>query len=249
MQFLGSVLGAEPAVRGLTTRHASHVRYKFFRKAPCPTENGLELFSPAWCPSHWLGATSPPLFWRGARPGAGRAARDRRGASEFGAARMVLCCLVDPLVDPQVKRGPDSVGLSPLGPAGRRLAATALAATALALVTTAADTWAAAPSLQSEPMHTVGSAHLRPDPTPRPRPVQATTRPGAGSPVTGLRASPRFEWDALRTHRLRHQRDLERDQRPGLGLGRRLDRLISSQDETFLRFGSGTHRTGFPVSD
>lgn len=156
---------------------------------------------------------------------------------------MVLSCLVEPLVPPLVKRRPGSVGTIPRG---RRLAATALAATALALVSTTVED--RAPELERiERVRVTRNAHRRPDPPPRPLPALDTVLDEVRTRAA-LRVTPRFEWDALRAHRLRHRQDLAQDQRPGLGLGRHLDRLISPRDANFLRFGSATPRTGLPVS-
>lgn len=58
--------------------------------------------------------------------------------------------------------------------------------------------------------------------------------------------APRFEWDALLAFHLRHSRDIRLDTGPGLGLGRRLDRLISPAERTYQLFASGQHRSGAP---
>lgn len=60
--------------------------------------------------------------------------------------------------------------------------------------------------------------------------------------------APRFEWDALTAVQLRHSRDIRLDTGPGLGLARRLDRLISPAERTFLLFASGQHQSGAPNS-
>ena len=56
--------------------------------------------------------------------------------------------------------------------------------------------------------------------------------------------APVFEQKALDAHRLKHKRDIVRDQSPGLGLGQRIDRLCGGTIGTYLRFGSARHLSG-----
>lgn len=56
--------------------------------------------------------------------------------------------------------------------------------------------------------------------------------------------APRFEWDAVCASRLRHAFDLTRDPGSVLGRGRSTERIHRSRTSPFLRFGSGTFRSG-----
>lgn len=58
--------------------------------------------------------------------------------------------------------------------------------------------------------------------------------------------APRFEWEAIEAFHTRHSRDIGLDSGPGLGLGRRLDRLIGPAEITFSLFASGLHQSGAP---
>ncbi len=58
--------------------------------------------------------------------------------------------------------------------------------------------------------------------------------------------APRFEWEAIEAFHTRHSRDISLDSGPGLGLGRRLDRLIGPAEHTFALFASGLHQSGAP---
>lgn len=64
--------------------------------------------------------------------------------------------------------------------------------------------------------------------------------------VTAPGEAPRFEWDAIEAFHTRHSRDICLDSGPGLGLGRRLDRLMGPATQTFALFASGLHQSGAP---
>lgn len=164
---------------------------------------------------------------------------------------MVFSCLVEPLVQPLVGR---RTGLSGGALQKSRLAATALACTALmALAGTAeaAALAARAKARTAEPARAEASmrnAHAKPAPIPYRELLQTVfvTRREDELEEPGL--APSFEQDALNAHRLKHKRDIARDQSPGLGLGVRIDRLRGGTLATFLRFGSGRHLAGLPIS-
>ena len=152
---------------------------------------------------------------------------------------MVLSCLVEPLVSPRVGRGPSGPRRSRLSKS--RLAATAIMVSALAAVTTNVD----AAEHESKAERIYRTAHKRPDPIPLREIVAAHVAQANKDELPAPGEAPVFEWDAIFAHRLKHCRDIVRDQGPGLGLGRRLDRL-SSAANTYHLFMSGVHRSGTP---
>ncbi|MCK6550859.1 hypothetical protein L6R52_33790 [Myxococcota bacterium] len=165
---------------------------------------------------------------------------------------MVWSCLVEPLVQPLVGR---RTGLSGSALQKSRLAATALACTALMAIAgtaEAAELAARAKTRSVEPARaeaSVRNAHAKPAPIPYRELLQtvfAARREDDQLEEPGL--APSFEQDALNAHRLKHKRDIARDQSPGLGLGLRIDRLRGGLLATFLRFGSGRHLAGLPIS-
>lgn len=159
---------------------------------------------------------------------------------------MVASPLVKPLVAPLVGRGASGLrGRSAISKT--RILATCLALSALVSVTTNADARALTRK-QQEPQTIYRTAHQKPAKTslsatlarllfvaPRRDEVQPPTE------------APSFENDAVQAVLLRHQLDRSKDLGPGLGLGRRLDRLFGSKNSTFLRFGSGLHQSAHPA--
>jgi len=93
------------------------------------------------------------------------------------------------------------------------------------------------------------NAHAKPAPIPsRVELDRLATLRHEDDLVTAPGEAPRFEWDALTAMNLRHSRDIRLASGPGLGLGTRLDRLISPAERTFFLFASGQHRSGAPNS-
>lgn len=93
------------------------------------------------------------------------------------------------------------------------------------------------------------NAHSKPAPVPsRVELDRLATLRHEDDLVSEPAVAPRFEWDALAAIHLRHSRDIRLDTGPGLGLGRRLDRLISPAERTFVLFASGQHQSGAPNS-
>lgn len=161
---------------------------------------------------------------------------------------MVLSCLVEPLVQPLVGRGTRGPGRR-TALSRSRLASTALAMSALLAVATSAD---ASDLLEGrtapEAEQVQRNAHAKPAPIPYRVVLEQFTaaRREDDHLVAQPGLAPEFEWDAVLAHRLRHSRDIVRDIGPGLGLGRRLDRLLSSAQLTFHLFASGQHQSGAP---
>ncbi len=127
-----------------------------------------------------------------------------------------------------------------------RLASTALAVSALMAVATAAD---ASALVDGEPAtaEVRCNAHAKPAPTPsRVELDRLATLRHEDDLVAEPAEAARFEWDAIAAYHLRHSRDIRLDTGPGLGLGRRLDRLLSPVEATFALFASGLHQSGAP---
>lgn len=167
--------------------------------------------------------------------------------AEFGTKRivMVFSCLVEPLVAPLVGRRASAPGRGS-ALTKSRLAATALATSALLALASSAN--AAEREEQavraSKPEATlVRNAHKPPAPMPSRVVLEASLGRVERFQLEAPGEAPEFEWDAIFAHRLKHSRDLVRDTGPGLGLGRRVDRLTSALG-TFLRFASGRHLSG-----
>jgi hypothetical protein len=165
-----------------------------------------------------------------------------------------MSCLVEPLVAPLVGRSAN-VRARRSGVARSRLGASALLMTAVMAVgthATAGDLLERdAKTRAAEKTHR--NAHKPGDAVPlrdvgrvfgHQKALHDPEREGVRVPRPGL--APRFEWDAILASRARHAIDLTRAPSPGLGRGVRADRLSRSRPPTFLRFGSGEHRSGPP---
>ena len=86
------------------------------------------------------------------------------------------------------------------------------------------------------------NAHAKPDPIPS-RVLLAEAARREDDIVERPALAPEFEWDAVEASRRRHAWDIVRDTGPGLGLGRRIDRLTAVL-RPFLLFHSGWHQSG-----
>lgn len=156
---------------------------------------------------------------------------------------MVLSCLVEPLI---------SGGRRKSALSGSRIAVTALAATALLALSGASikGDKIKAPAPAKAEQVVKANAHKKPEAIPyRVQFAQlftavAATREDDILVEPGEAAS--FEQASLHEHRLRHKRDLIRETGPCLGVALRRDRLRGGSADTWLRFGSGTHRSGQP---
>ncbi|MBK8009908.1 MAG: hypothetical protein IPK13_01050 [Deltaproteobacteria bacterium] len=161
---------------------------------------------------------------------------------------MVLSCLVDPLVPPLV--GGTSGRGRKTRLSGSRLMSTALVATALAaVVSLAGHSSGQAKAFGGKAQPTIGRTAHRP-PSVRATGCLPSTEVAALRDDQQVRPSrpgsaPDFEWDAIRAHRLRHGRNIARDGGPGLGAGRRIDRLDCAQS-ILLHFASGRPPAGAP---
>lgn len=158
---------------------------------------------------------------------------------------MVFSCLVEPLVKPLVGRGTS-------GPGRRtalrrsRLASTALAVSALMACATAADA-SLLDGHQKKQSEVRCNAHAKPAPIPsRVELDRLATLRNEDELVAAPALAPDFEWEALSAAHLRHRRDIGLDTGSGLGLGKRLDRLLSPVESTFVLFSSGQHQSGAP---
>lgn len=158
---------------------------------------------------------------------------------------VVASCLVEPLVRPLVPgRGGGGGGPRPGSRTALRgkLAATALACSMLMAVTTNATASELLEAPEAPRVHR--NAHAKPDPIPSHERLAEVAR-REDDIVARPALAPEFEWDAVEASRRRHARDIVRDTGPGLGLGRRLDRLTAVL-RSFLLFSSGWHHSGAP---
>lgn len=160
-------------------------------------------------------------------------------------ALMGLSCLVEPLVKPLVARRTGGLARQArLG--GSALAMTAIAASALLAC---ANPAAADQIAKTEKHDVVRSAHKKPKAISYRAMLahfQAIRRQDLTLDV--LTEAPDFETEAVRAARWRHAWDTGGGSGPVLRLGMRIDRLLGAADRsTFLRFGSGQHRSGSPT--
>jgi hypothetical protein len=158
--------------------------------------------------------------------------------------RMVLSCLVEPLVSPLIGRGTGGPGRT--GLSRSRLAASAQITSALLV---AASSMPSADELlqQEETTEVARNAHKKPDPIPYRQVLDAFIARDEKIMSFDLIAAPEFESEAILMSRLKHSRDIVRDTGPGLGLGLRIDRTRRASQETFLLFASGKHLSGSPA--
>lgn len=155
---------------------------------------------------------------------------------------MVFSCLVKPLVPSLIE-----------APAGRRsalqrrrVAATSLIATALALCTTNVDAQALQNGEVVSEQQTPRSLHKKPAAIPLAEVIELYSVAAKNEDeLAGPSMAPRFEWQALAEHRLRHSRNIRRV--PGsLGFGVRQARLTSPRLFAYQHFGSGRLLSGAP---
>ena len=162
-----------------------------------------------------------------------------------------MSCLVEPLVSPLVGRGAD-VRARRTGLARSRLAASALMMTAVMAVgsTTAGDLIDRTDAVR-EAERVYRNPHKPPAPIPyhevarvfgHVKVIHEPEKQGVRVARPGL--APRFEWDAIWASRLKHACDSSPGSGSVLTRGRRAARLSRSRSTTFLRFGSGLHRSG-----
>ena len=170
---------------------------------------------------------------------------------------MISSPLVGPLVAPLVGRGAPGRGRSALQRS--RLATSALAVSALIAVTTNVDAGQLLDKAQPKAPAPARAARVSPAPVVQ-RSAHQKPRKTTTSVVTAFLVfrvgrdellppgeAPDFENAALEAARSRHGLDRTREPGPGLGLGRRLDRLFGSIDSTYLHFGSGQHQSAVPA--
>jgi hypothetical protein len=160
---------------------------------------------------------------------------------------MVLSCLVEPLIAPLVGFG--TAGRRRTALSGSRISVTAIAATALLALSgaTIKGDKIKAPAPVKAEQTVKANAHKRPDAIPyRVQFAHLFIAPVKEDLLVEPGEAARFEQSSLHEHRLRHKRDIVRETSPCLGVALRRDRLRGGSADAWLRFGSGTHRSGQP---
>ncbi|MEQ9496977.1 MAG: hypothetical protein RIT81_08960 [Deltaproteobacteria bacterium] len=156
--------------------------------------------------------------------------------------RMVLSCLVEPLVAPLVGAQRSRIKRS-------RLAATALACSALMAAVCPSQASKLADGAHGGAEKTVvRNAHAKPAPIPlRVVVEQYAVRRDEHLEIAAPGEAASFEQEAVFGHRLRHQRLLDPNAGPPMSRARSQHRRTRSVAASFRLFGSGQLRAGAPA--